>query len=184
MNHVGLHAKLWAPKVARVPFVGISGLPLGSLRTKSHLDVAPVERCKVYYKGRGGAFHEVRAMVSLVNPSCSWLVLAPKVLKLCTNHLVLVLCRFVWIVEDSQFFLVPFRSSSTPLYPWSAVSQGLCPDSLPFHCFHFRLSFESIKEFGSALGMLRNKNLKVINQQKKWHVSWAIFGKWLLPWHP
>jgi hypothetical protein len=29
----------------------------------------------------------------------SWLVLAPKVLQLCTNHLVLVLCRFVWVIE-------------------------------------------------------------------------------------
>ncbi len=30
----GLHAKLWAPKVAKVLVVGISGLPLGSPRTK------------------------------------------------------------------------------------------------------------------------------------------------------
>jgi hypothetical protein len=32
----------------------ILGLPLGNLKTKSHLDVAPVERCRVYYKGEGG----------------------------------------------------------------------------------------------------------------------------------
>jgi hypothetical protein len=30
----GFHAKLWAPKVARVPIVRISRLPLGSLETK------------------------------------------------------------------------------------------------------------------------------------------------------
>ncbi len=30
----GLHTKLCAPKVARVPTLGISGLPLGSPRTK------------------------------------------------------------------------------------------------------------------------------------------------------
>jgi len=30
----GMHAKLWAPKVAKVSIVGISGLPLGSLKTK------------------------------------------------------------------------------------------------------------------------------------------------------
>jgi hypothetical protein len=58
------------PKVARVPFVRISGLPLGSPGTKSHLDVAPVESCKVYYKGEGGGFPQVRAMVSLVSPNC------------------------------------------------------------------------------------------------------------------
>jgi hypothetical protein len=89
------HAKLWAPKVAKVPNVGISGLPLGSPRTKRHLDVAPMERCRIYYKGEGGGFPQVRAMVSLVSPSCPWLILAPKVLQLCTNHLVLVLCKFV-----------------------------------------------------------------------------------------
>jgi len=30
----GLHNKLWAPKVAKVPILGILGLPLWSLRTK------------------------------------------------------------------------------------------------------------------------------------------------------
>jgi hypothetical protein len=113
----GLHAKLWTPKVAGVPIGGISGLPLGSPWTKSHLDVASMERCKIYYKGEGGGFPQVWAMVSLVNLSCQWFFLAPKVLQLCINHLVLVLCKFLWVVEACQFFLVPSRSSSTPLYP-------------------------------------------------------------------
>jgi hypothetical protein len=95
----GLHMKLWAPKVTRVTFVGISGLPLGSLGTKNHLDVAPVESCRVYYKGEGGGFPQVQAVVTLVNPSCPWLILAPKMFKLCTNHLVMVLCRSMWVVE-------------------------------------------------------------------------------------
>ncbi len=37
---------------------------------KSHLDVGPVERCRVYYKGEGGGFPQVRAVVSLVCPCC------------------------------------------------------------------------------------------------------------------
>ncbi len=85
--------KLWAPKVARVLVVGISRLPLGSPGTKSHLDVAPVERCKVYYKGEGGGFPQVRTVMGLVSPNYPWFVLTPKVFQLCTNHLVLVLCR-------------------------------------------------------------------------------------------
>jgi hypothetical protein len=113
----GLHAKLWAPKVMGVLVVWILRLPLGSPETKCHLDVGLVERHKVYYKGEGGGFPQVQAMVNLVSPSCPWLILAPKVLQLCTNHLVLVLCRFVWVVEARQFFLVPSRNSSTPLYP-------------------------------------------------------------------
>jgi hypothetical protein len=46
----GLHTKLWGPKVARVPILGISGLPFGSVRKNCHLDVGLVERHIVYYK--------------------------------------------------------------------------------------------------------------------------------------
>jgi hypothetical protein len=79
-----------------------------------------------------------------------------------------------------SIFLIPFRSSNTPFYlevlrakerasipysinfpspiselehallPRSVVSQGVCPNSLLFRCFHLRLTFESIKELGSA----------------------------------
>jgi hypothetical protein len=42
----GLHRKLCTSKVTRVLAIGILGLPLGSARTKSHLDVTPVESCK------------------------------------------------------------------------------------------------------------------------------------------
>jgi 5-methylcytosine-specific restriction endonuclease McrA len=76
----GLLTKLWRPKVAGVSSLAISGLPLGSPKTKSHLDVAPVGSHIVYYKGEGGGFPQVRAMVNLVCSCCSWLVLAPKVL--------------------------------------------------------------------------------------------------------
>jgi hypothetical protein len=41
--------------------------PNGNPRTKCHLDVAPVESYKKYYKGEGGDFPQVRAMVSLVS---------------------------------------------------------------------------------------------------------------------
>jgi hypothetical protein len=91
----GLHKKFWGPKIAKVLVVGILGLPLGSLMTKCHLDVGLVGSDRVYYKGEGGGFPQVWAMVSLVNPNCPWFVLAPKVLQLCTNLFVLVLCRFV-----------------------------------------------------------------------------------------
>ncbi len=50
----GLNTKLWGPKVAGVPTLGILGLPFGNLGTKCHLDVGLVERHKVYYKREGG----------------------------------------------------------------------------------------------------------------------------------
>jgi hypothetical protein len=131
----GLHKKLCAPRVARVPAVGIPGFTLGNLGTKSHLDVAPVESCKVYYKGEGGGFPQVQAMVSLVSPNCWWLVLAPKVLQLCTNQFVLVLCP----IPELQHALLPL---------YSGGSQGTCPNSLLFHCFQIGLTFESLKKLG------------------------------------
>ncbi len=143
----GLNTKLWGPKVVGVPTLAISGLPLGSPGTKSHLDVGPVGSHRVYYKGEGGGFPQVRAMVSLVSPSCPWLVLAPKVLQLCTNHLVLVLCMHVWINEACQFFLVLSWSSSTPFYPSKMLRAKECaPTPCSFVIFCLGLTFESLKE--------------------------------------
>jgi hypothetical protein len=75
----GLHKKLCALKVGGVRVVAISGLSLGSPRTKNHLDLALVERHRIYYKGEGGGFPRVRAVVSLVCSSYPWLVLTQKV---------------------------------------------------------------------------------------------------------
>jgi hypothetical protein len=51
--------------------VRILKLPLGSPRTKCHLDVGSMVNHKVYYKGEGGGFPQVRVMVSLVNLNLS-----------------------------------------------------------------------------------------------------------------
>ncbi len=48
--------------------MAVSGLPFGSLGTKSHLDVGLAERRIEYYMGEGGGFPQVRAVVNLVNP--------------------------------------------------------------------------------------------------------------------
>jgi hypothetical protein len=80
----GLHAKLWAPKVARVPTMGIPRFPLGSPMTKCHLDVSLVKKHKVYYKGEGGGFPQVRTMTSLVSPNL--LVARPSTKSVQTKH--------------------------------------------------------------------------------------------------
>jgi hypothetical protein len=137
--------KVMAPQNRGSPNLGDFETP----RTKSYLDVSPMERCRVYYKGEGDGFPQVRAMVSLVSPCNPWLILAPKVLQPCTNHLVLVLCRSVWVSEACQLFLVPSRSSNTPLYPskvlW-ARERALIPNSSVVFCLG--LTFESLKELG------------------------------------
>jgi len=52
-----------------VPTMGISGFPLGSPKTKCHLDVGLMERHIIYYKGEGGGFPQVWAVVSFVSLS-------------------------------------------------------------------------------------------------------------------
>ncbi len=89
----------------------------GTPERKCHLDVGLMKRRRIYYKGEGGGFPQIRAMVSLVSSSCPWLVLTPKMFQLCINHLVLVSCKPVWVNEACQFFLVPSQSSNMPLYP-------------------------------------------------------------------
>ncbi len=64
--------------------MGIPGLPLRSPGTKCHLDVGLVERHKIYYKGEGGGFPQVRAVVNLVSPSL--LVVRPSTKSAQTMH--------------------------------------------------------------------------------------------------
>ncbi len=64
-----MHTKLWVRKIVKIPIVRISRLPLGSPGTKCHLDVGLVDRHKIYYKGKGGGFPQVRAVMSFVSPS-------------------------------------------------------------------------------------------------------------------
>jgi len=80
----GLNTKLWGPKVVGVPTLGISRLPFGSPGTKCHLDVGLVERHKVYYKGEGGGFPQVQAVMNLVSPSL--LVACPSTKSASTMH--------------------------------------------------------------------------------------------------
>jgi hypothetical protein len=89
----GLHTKLWGPKVAKVPTLGISRLPLGSPGTKWHLGASLVTRHKVYYKGEGGGFPQVRVVVNLVSLCLPVVHSCTKVFQLRTNQLV------VWFVQ-------------------------------------------------------------------------------------
>jgi hypothetical protein len=89
----GLHTKLWGSKVMGIPTLAILGLPLRSPETKSHLDVGSWRgitytiRGKVVVSPKSGPWWVLWVWV------CPWLVLAPKVLQLCTNQLV------VWFVQ-------------------------------------------------------------------------------------
>jgi len=93
----GLLTTLWGSKVAGVLTSTISGLPLESPKRERSFGCRLCGSHRVYYKGEGGGFPQVRAVVSLVCPCCPWLILAPKMLQVCTNHFVWVMCRLVWM---------------------------------------------------------------------------------------
>jgi hypothetical protein len=120
-----------------------------TLKTKCHLDVGFMERHVV--RGKMVASTKSRPWWILWIRSCPWFVLASKMLKLCAlTNLLFGLYRSMWVIKHLSFFVIPSRNSNTPLYPQSVASQRTCFDSLFFHCFHFKLIFESIKELGSA----------------------------------
>ncbi len=64
--------------------MGILRLPLGSLGTKCHLGVGPMARHKLYYKGEGGGFPQVRVVMSLV--SLSLLMARPNTKSVVAMH--------------------------------------------------------------------------------------------------
>ncbi len=63
----GLHTKLWGPKVVGIPTLGLT--PIWESWDKMSFGCEPRGKHKVYYKGEGGGFPQVRAVVSLVSPS-------------------------------------------------------------------------------------------------------------------
>jgi hypothetical protein len=75
----GRGEEIWPSKVPGLQPGIVSGLQLGSLRKKSHLDVASVESCRIYYMGEGHGFPRVRAGVSLVCKSARGLSQHPRV---------------------------------------------------------------------------------------------------------
>jgi hypothetical protein len=58
---------------------------LGISETKWHLGAGHVARHRVYYKGGGGGFPQVQAVVSLVSPCLLMIHSCTKMLQLCTN---------------------------------------------------------------------------------------------------
>jgi hypothetical protein len=81
-------------------------------------------------------------------------------LQLCTNHLVLVLCKPVWVVEACQFFLIPSWSSSTPLYPSKVLQAKELAWLLALLLFFVWDSpLESFKELGACHIVFTNTHL-------------------------
>lgn len=57
--------KLQKIKIIKVPTLG---WPLGSLKKKCHLHVAPMKRHKIYYREEGGGLLSNLSCVNIMNP--------------------------------------------------------------------------------------------------------------------
>jgi hypothetical protein len=135
----GLLAKLWGSKVPGVPQDGISGLPAGSLGSpgkKNHLDVVSAERRRQYYKGEGGGFPQVRAVVNLVCPCCPWLSQHQR----CSNYALTTLCGLCaspceWISLSILPSPIPeLQHAPLPLQVlWARERISTPPSSVVFH---------------------------------------------------
>jgi hypothetical protein len=90
----GLHAKLWAPKVTRVPTMGILRLPLGSLRGQNAIWMLVSWSATEYtIGGKVVVSPKFKPWWILWVRIYSWLILTPKMFQLWTNQLV------VWFVQ-------------------------------------------------------------------------------------
>jgi len=146
----GLFIKLRALKSRESQLARFWDSHSGVSGEKNHLDVGFVERCRIYYKGENGGFPQVRAVVNLVCLYCSWLVLVPKVLQLCTNHLVWIVCKPMWMNEACQLFLVPYWSSNMPFYPSKCCELRNVPWLLPLSLSCTWIHFWVLQGVGSA----------------------------------
>jgi hypothetical protein len=111
----GLGKELWRHKVARVQTGTVSGLLLGSLRIKSHLDAGVVERRTEYYMGEGGGFLRVWAVVSLMSPELPVACPNTKVLQNDASS-------SKWIRLVTLPSPIPELQHAPPSTPFSAVS--------------------------------------------------------------
>ncbi len=152
-----LHTKLWAPKLQKSQLWEFRDSHVGVMGENAIWMWASWIGTKYIIRGKVVASPKFGSWWVLWVHVCSWLVLTPKVFKLCTNQLV------VWFVQiymsDEVLVILPspiLKLQHTPL-PQSVVSQGMCPTPSSFVVFtsysHLNLSnILGACQLGSWLG--------------------------------
>jgi len=126
--------------------LGILGLPLGSPRTKCHLDGGPLWPVTKYtIRGKVVASPKSGSRWVLWVCVCSWLIHAPKMFQLRTNQPIVWLCRSVWVSD-----LLVNLPSPIPKLQHTPLPLKCCePRSTPQLLF-FPLSFSLDSQLSSA----------------------------------
>jgi hypothetical protein len=108
--------------------IRIQESPLGSLETKWHLGFGPMAKHKVYYKGEGGGFPQVQAILWI--RVCPWFICAPKCSNYTLTNLLFGLCKSMWVIELLVNLPSPIpKLQHTPL-PLKCCEPGSTPQFL------------------------------------------------------
>jgi len=126
----GLHTILWAPKVARIPTLGISELPLGSHGTKWHLGAGPMVGTEYTIRGNVVASPKSGSWWVLWVSFCPWLVRAPKCSKYTLTNLLFGLCGSVWVIEFLVNLPSPIMELQHAPLPPKCYKPGSAPQLL------------------------------------------------------
>jgi hypothetical protein len=106
-------------------------LPIWESREQWHFDVGPMANHREYYKGEGGGFPQVQAVMSLVSPCMHMARSYTKVLQLCTNQLVVWFVQVHmdnWLACHSSYSLS--WGSNSPFFPPKCCKLGNIPQLL------------------------------------------------------
>jgi hypothetical protein len=120
----GLLVKLWGSKVVGVLAGAISGLPRERKAIWTWRGAKYIIRGKWWLPPSPGRGVSCVSVLFVAHPNI-------KMLQLCINHLVWVMCRPVWVSEACQLFLVPSRNSNTPFYPSKCCELRSVPQLFP-----------------------------------------------------
>jgi hypothetical protein len=109
---------------------------------------SPVAKYREYYKGEGGGFPQVQAVVHGAH--------APSVHQKCSNYaltnLLFGLCSFMWIIDPLVVHCNSHLEALTHPFTFEMLrTKERAPIPCPFVIFTFGLVIESIQEFKGVL---------------------------------
>jgi hypothetical protein len=131
----GRHKKLWAPKVAGVPTLGILGLPLLGVSRKNDIWVlVPWLGIEYIIRGKVMASPKFGSWWILWIRGCSWLVRAPKCSNYALTNSWFGLCRSVWVIE--LFVNLPSPYPGAPAHPFTPNVMWAKERLNSFCCLH------------------------------------------------
>jgi len=150
----------------KVPTLGISGIPLGSLRTNWHLVIGPMARHRVYYMGKVAVSPKSELWWVLWVRVCPWLICAPKCFNSTLTNLLFGLCMLVWLIELLINLPSPILELQHAPLPLKCYEPGYAPQ------FFFLSLSAPLDSHLSPSRSFTTRNLVICNQSLcNWHAT-------------